>query len=118
MVDVRAELERLSEHDPVLARLLREKDQPTADAYIWMQWENGPPQDVDDDEQRVINLLTALERQRLLEGHLLTRHRAAHALFQRAARVVSPQPKRLSVSLRPGGSASPVALSACWTTRH
>jgi hypothetical protein len=57
------ELERLSEHDPVLARLLRNA-RPTADDYIWMQWERegGPPKDIHDEEQRIINLLTALER--------------------------------------------------------
>ncbi|CUU15692.1 hypothetical protein ACT4MK_32055 [Bradyrhizobium barranii] len=66
MSDKRAELERLSEDDPVLARLLRQ-EYPTSDGYIDAQWgrHGGPTTDLDEQarEQRIIDLLDALERQ-------------------------------------------------------
>jgi hypothetical protein len=58
---LRAELERLSGHDPVLKRLLQIDPRPTAEEYISSQWGNLP-EEIDDEEQNVIDLLKELEK--------------------------------------------------------
>ena len=58
---LRAELVRLSGDDPVLARLLQLKDRPTVDDYIDTNWPTGGvPEEMDDEELRVIELLKEL----------------------------------------------------------
>jgi hypothetical protein len=58
---LRAELARLSGHDPVLEHLLRIEAQPTAKDYVQSQWGNLP-EEIDDEEQHVIDLLKELEK--------------------------------------------------------
>ena len=58
---LRAELERLSGDDPVLALLLRRKDRPTAEDYIATNWPTGDlPEEVDEEEMHIIELLREL----------------------------------------------------------
>lgn len=59
---LRAELERLSGDDPVLEQLLQTRAQPTAKEYIETQWWDGLPEEIDDEEARVIELLRELEK--------------------------------------------------------
>ena len=60
-----AELESRAGHDPVLERLLRRADLPTANDYIAMNWwGNGLPEEIDIEEQEIIELLNALEAAR------------------------------------------------------
>ena len=58
---LREELENLAIHDPVLKRLLRRRDLPTADMYVMSQWGEEPPEEMDYEEARCIEILAELE---------------------------------------------------------
>ncbi len=56
-----AELESRAGHDPVLELLLRREALPTAKDYIDVNWWGELPPEIDNEEQEIIDLLTALE---------------------------------------------------------
>lgn len=59
-LSLREELENLAGHDPVLKHLLQQKDLPTVDDYISMQWMDGMPDEIDPEEEAVVVILRQL----------------------------------------------------------